>query len=194
LEREGWEPDAARLRLLVVPCRWWGASELIADASAGVDAIVLFGARKARRRALVARFACNQAKANAADGAGYCWPGSALSPGAADTLHPPFCAHRLARAMEVAGLPAKPAPGCDRYVYNHCYYRLLSESDTAPAMLVRLPVSIESARHDGGDAGHVNRMQIVAGVAAALSFAAAAAEAARVPPVGPSAGMVKLAS
>jgi pyrrolidone-carboxylate peptidase len=201
LEREGWEPEHARLRMLVAPCRWWGSAELIMEAASGADAVVLFGSRKARQRALVARFARNEAKANAADGAGYFWPGSALAPGAVPLVPAPYCAYRLARAMEMAGLPSKPTVACDRYVYNHCYYRLLSETRMPPAMLVRMPLSVESARAEGLSA-HVNRMQIVAGAAAALSFVAAAVEAERTPIMtakgneadGAGAGQVKLAS
>lgn len=176
LEAEGWQPEQANLRLIVAPCRWWGVAEMVADEAAGADAIVLFAGRKAKRRALVARYARNEAKAHAVDSAGLRWPGAELAPTAAAALGVTLCPFRMARAMELAGLPAKVTAGSDRYVYNHSLFRLLARPTAPPTALVRLPVSLESARQDG-QRGHVNRMQIVAGVAAALSMAAAAVEA-----------------
>ena len=175
LECEGWRPEEALLTTLVVPCQWWGAADAILEAAANADAVILFGARKARRRALVAQFARNEAKA-AADALGDRWPGPRIAPGSAPLRAGSLCPFRLARAMGLAGLPAKPTVACDAYVYNHCFYRLLGDPNAPPSALVRLPLSVESAR-DEAIAGHVNRMQIVAGVAAALCFAAAAAEA-----------------
>lgn len=176
LEREDWQPEHGSVRLIVAPCRWWGVAEMVAEEAADADAIVLFGARKAKRRALVARFARNEAKPHAVDSAGLHWPGAELAPSAGAVLGSTLCPFRLARSMELAGLPAKVSVSSDRYVYNHCFFRLLSRPTCPPVALVRLPISLESARRDG-ELGFVNRMQVVAGAAAALSMAAAAAEA-----------------
>lgn len=195
LESEGWQPDNASLRLVVAPCRWWGAAELVAEEAQGADAIVLFGARKAKRSALVAQFARNEAKPRARDEAGFQWPGAEIAPGAPPVLHATLSPFRMARAMELAGLPAKAAITSDAYVYNHCFFRLLAARGAPPTALVRLPISLESARRDGA-VGYVNRMQIIAGVAAALTVAAADAEARRTaawerPELAPAPAMVE---
>ncbi len=186
LDSEQWQPMAGTFRMLVAPCRWWGAAEFVLEHAADTDAIVLFGARQGRRTATVARFARNLANRKI-DNAGYKWPGAVLAPGQPSALPATLSSERLARAMELAGLPARTAHG-DRYVYNHCFYRLLS-TEAPPTALVRLPMSLETGRCVG-ERGFVNRMQIVAGVAAAISFAAAAGEPPRGKLPSPSEGAV----
>lgn len=175
LMRENWELDGAALSLIVAPCRWWGAVEMIEAAAEGMDAIVLFGSRGPKQKAHVARYGRNEARRRM-DEAGLRWPGHELAPRAAFVIPATLSADRMAQALQLAGLPAKTVIRGDRYIYNHCFYRLLARSAAPQVALVRLPMSLEAARADGR-IGYVNRMQVVAGVASALAFAAAAADA-----------------
>lgn len=192
LEREGWQPQTGSLELMVAPSRWWGALQAIETAAGGYDAVMLFGKRGRKTRARVARFARNESRGDLHDDAGFCWPGGAVAPGGPLVIGATLAPERLALAMELAGLPSKASAKSDGYVYNQCFYRLLANAAAPLLGLVRLPQSIENARNQGRLA-HANRMQIVAGVAAALSFAAAAAESRAAPHASPRPASLALA-
>jgi len=174
LRVEGWAPTGARVRFLDAPCAWWGATEAIAEAARGADAVVLFGAADGAE-AVAPRYARNEADPARVDVDGRRWPGAVLAPGGPSVLATSLPAAGLARALSFAGLPAEaPAQAC-RFVPNRCLFALGQKLPALTAGLVLLPLSLEARRQEGRTGGP-NRLEILAGVRAALTYAAAFVE------------------
>lgn len=169
-EQEQWSPEGAALRMIVAPCRWWGAVEAIEPAMRGMDAIVLLGAQRSEPHASVIARAHNLADPHVPDAQTYLWPGQQISPRSVSVLHGGLEGEGLAEAMAAAGLSATPSVR-DDYVYNRAFYTLRLRQPNVAMSLVRLPLSIESARAEGR-VGAFNRLQIVEGLRAGLSWMA----------------------
>jgi hypothetical protein len=175
LRVEHWAPRGCDLRFLTAPWGWWGTTELIAGAARGVDAVVLFGPTD-HLDARVARYPVNEADPELIDAMGLRWPGRVLAPGAPPLLPTAVRADALAAALEMAGLAAV-ADASSRCVANRVCFDLLIERPDRPTAPVLLPLSLEAAR--GDRASGPNRLDLICGMQAALTFAAAAAETAR---------------
>lgn len=178
LAAERWSPAAAQVQFLILARRWWHAADEAERAAQGFDAAVLFAGEPAGREAEVAASALNEADPALRDADGVCWPGFELAPRAALTEAASLPVHPLARALDLAGLPARVDVHGRADVANRIFHALLSRGASPRVALIRLPRSAESARAEGGRA-ELNRMQLLEGVKAALAFAAAAAEACR---------------
>ncbi len=176
LKREHWRPIGAEVEYLAAPLCWWRAAELVLERSRANDAVILFGARRGLGAMKIARFARNEA-APLADDYGQTWPGRLLDPIGPAVRAPSLDARRLERALALTGARVRSDADGDGYIYNRCFYALLAAPNAPPAALMRLPISVESGRREGV-AAQLNRIEIAAGVAAALAFAAAAGEAA----------------
>lgn len=177
LRVEGWTPPGAALRMLTAPCAWWGATDAIAEASGAADVVMMFAATPGHA-ALVQKYARNEADPDRADALGLRWPGAVLAPGSPHVLPASLRADALAAAIRFSGLDAKAAADGCRYVANRAFYELRAQAPAKPIGLVLLPLSLEAARREGVSGGPT-RLDILGGVRAALSFAAAAAELGR---------------
>jgi hypothetical protein len=171
LAAEGWSPPGAALDVRVVARRWWPVDPVVPGRSA-CDAVLLFSESGREDIALVAQFARNAADPYLDDAAGYRWAGGAIAPGGRETYASTLRPQALARAIELSGIPTQATAQCDRGIANKTFFDLLASN--CAAALVRLPISVETARADGRRA-QFNRAEIVRSVQAAIGFAAASA-------------------
>lgn len=176
LKVEGWAPQGAAVRFMTAPCAWWGAADVIVEAAQSANAVILLGATEAET-AQAPRYARNEADPNRADALGLRWPGGVLAPGAPLVLRTTLPAIGLAQALTFAGLPTEaPAEAC-RFTANRCLFDLALRAPETPSGLVLLPMTFEAGRQEGLP-GRATRLDVLAGVRASLTFAAAAAEVA----------------
>ncbi len=180
LAADRWSPPEAILDIGLRERRWWPLTPVTPSPTMH-DAVLLFSECPRDDRALVARFARNAADPSILDAAGYRWAGPAIAPGRAEDFAATFSPFALARAMELAGLPAVATADCDAGVMNKTFYDLLGAGRACA--LVQLPTSVESARAEGRSA-FFNRAEILCGVQAAIGFAAAAAQMRRIMDAG----------
>lgn len=177
LRVEGWAPSGSVLRTLTAPCAWWGAADAISEAAGTADVVVLFAAAPGHA-VIVQKYARNEADPDRADALGLRWPGAVLAPGSPHVLPASLRADALAAAIRFSGLDATAAAEGCRYVANRTFYELRAQIPTKKIGLVLLPLSLEAGRREGRTGGPT-RLDILDGVRAALSFAAAAAEIGR---------------
>jgi len=170
LAAEGWAPQGAHVDVAVVPRRWWPDEPVATQAH---DCVVLFSECGRDDNALVARFARNVADPRIVDAAGYCWAGPKIVPRGEEEYASGLEPYALARALELAGLPAQATSDCDAGIANKTFYML--RAARLRCALIRLPVTLESARAQGRRA-LINRCELLQGVQAAITFAVAAAE------------------
>lgn len=178
LRIEDWRPVDGDLAILLSPWLWWPAADF-ARAAADSDAVILLTGGDSPF-ARVSGTAGNRAEPGLRDVAGYRWAGSTIAPGSPPLRSGSLPAEPLARALGYAGLEARVRQGPSRPgAPNRAFYSVLEAQPRAA--LIELPLSVESAR-TCGQAARYNRFEIVRGVQAALSFAAAAAVVSRPAP------------
>jgi pyrrolidone-carboxylate peptidase len=176
LKVEAWAPRGTAVQFMTAPCAWWGAADAIFEAAQSADAVVLLGATDAAT-AQTPRYARNEADPSRADALGLRWPGGVLAPGAPLVMRTTLPALGLAQALTFAGLPTEAPPEACRFTPNRCLFDLTLRAPEKPSGLILLPMTLEAGRQEGL-AGRTTRLDVLAGVRAALTFAAAAAEVA----------------
>ncbi len=127
---EGWAPDGATLETDIIPVRWAGAPEAMAERvkASGCDGVLMIGVAGKAKTFRVEMRAQNRVGRSRKDAEGKAWSGEKILPVGPAVARATAPVADMVRAIQRAGYPAEASSDAGDYLCNFTLYRLLVET------------------------------------------------------------------